>query len=144
MGSGIWVCVLLTWIVVVFNGAVSPDSDSYALLLRLLQGAGLGAVLLVVFFTLRYWRYKWVLRREPAIRSALGDERVTLAWLKAYRFAFFAVVALHLGLLLTQSVAPVAFGFGGIRLPQFAEIPLTLLLALVACTGSFLYYGREV
>lgn len=142
-GSGVWVVMLLAWIVIVFNGAISPDSAFYAVAIRIVQLTVAASVVLVLFYALRFWRYKWVLRQEPAVRSALDDERVTLAWLKAYRFAFFAVVALHVLLLLIQSIGPVFFGFGGVRLPQCAEIPLTLLLALVASTASFLYYGRE-
>jgi hypothetical protein len=143
-GSAVWTIMLLAWIVIVFNGAISRDSAHFTVVTRVIQWTVIGSVVLVLFFTLRYWRHKWVLRQEPTVRSALDDERVTLAWLKAYRFAFFTIVSLHVLLLLIQSVGPLFFGLEGVRLPQFAEIPLTLLLALVASTGSFLHYGREV
>lgn len=143
-GSGVWTVMLLAWVVIVFNGAISRDSALFTASTRVIQWTVITSAVLVLFYALRYWRHKSVLRQEPTVRSALDDERVTLAWLKAYRFAFFAIVSLHVLLLLIQSVGPLFFGLEGVRLPQFAEIPLTLLLALVASTGSFLHYAREV
>jgi hypothetical protein len=142
-GSGVWAAMLLTWIVIVFNRAIIPASAYYPVMIHFMQWTVYASVLVVLFYLLRFWRYKWALRKDPSLRSALYDERVTLAWLKAYRFAFFTVVALHVLLLMSQSVGPLLLGLPGVRLPQFAEIPLTLLLALVASTGSFLYYCRE-
>jgi hypothetical protein len=101
------------------------------------------SVVLVLFFLLKYWRFTWTLRKDPALRSAIDDERVSQSWFKAYRFAFFSIVVLHVLLLLNGSVFQVAFHIRGINLPGFAEYPLTLLVAVVSCLGSFLHYSRE-
>jgi hypothetical protein len=59
---------------------------------RSLQRIVYASALVVLFYLLEYWRYKWKLLKDPALRSALGDERVNLGRLKTYRFAFFTLV----------------------------------------------------
>jgi len=139
--SGIWVALLVVWILFVINRAA--QGAALARLARLIPGAVMISALLVLFFLLRYWRYKWTLRRNPALRSALDDERVSLSWLKAYRFAFFTLVAFHVLFLLNGSFFQLIFRRPGIHLPAFAQYPLTLLLAVLSCLGSFLHYSRE-
>jgi hypothetical protein len=140
-GSGIWAGLLVFWIVFVINRMIKPGP--FARIAGFIPGAVGVSALIVLFFLLKYWRYKWTLRKDPALRSAVDDERVSLSWLKAYRWAFFAVVALHVLFLLNGSFFQVAFKRPGFFLPAFAEYPLTLLVSVLACVGSFLYYSRE-
>ena len=140
-GSGTWAALLVFWIVFVMNQIVDPATFSRSA--HIIPGAVLASAFVVLFFLLKYWRYKWTLRKDPALRSALDDERVSLSWLKAYRFAFFAIVILHALLIMNGALFQMAFRRPGIHLPGFAEYPLTLLLAVVSCVGSFLYYSRE-
>jgi hypothetical protein len=142
-GSGIWTGMLVIWIGIVFNRLVSQTSNVFKIIIPFLQYAVYASILVVLFFLLKYWRYKWSLRKDPQLRAALDDERLRLSWFKAYRFAFFTVVVLHVILLLNQSILSIVFHRQGIFLPQFAEIPLTLLLAVLSCIGAFLHYSRE-
>ncbi|MDH4273264.1 MAG: hypothetical protein OEW18_14925 [Candidatus Aminicenantes bacterium] len=139
--SGIWTALLVIWILLVINQTVK--GAPFARLTRFIPGAVFISAFIVLFFLLRYWRYKWTLRRDPALRSALDDERVRLSWLKAYRFAFFTVVVFHVLFLLNGSFFQIIFRRQAFRLPGFAEYPLTLLLAVLSCLGSFLHYSRE-
>jgi uncharacterized membrane protein len=140
-GSGIWAGLLIIWIVFVINQIVK--AAPFVRVARFIPGAVGASALAVLFFLLKYWRYKWTLRKDPALRSALDDERVSLSWLKAYRFAFFAVVVLHALFLLNGSLFQLIFRRPGLFLPAFAEYPLTLLVSVLACLGSFFHYSRE-
>jgi hypothetical protein len=79
------------------------------------------------------------LRKDPSLRKAVNDERVKLNWLKAYRFAFFAVLFFQ-GLLLVIQFVEAFFGPMYLLLPQ---IYLTIFLAILSFVGAFLYYSRE-
>jgi hypothetical protein len=142
-GSGIWTGILVIWIGIVFNRLISQTSYIFKIIIPVLQYAGYASVLVVLFFLFRYWRHKWNLKKDPQLRSALNDERLRLSWFKAYRFSFFTVVVLHVILLLNQAIPNMIFHKQGVFLPQFAEIPLTLLLAVLSCVGAFLHYSRE-
>jgi hypothetical protein len=103
----------------------------------------LGALILwvstIVFFTIRYLLYKNTLRKDPSLRKAVNDERIKLNWLKAYRFAFFAVVLFQGLMLLIQFVEALAG-------PMYFLLPnlyLTIFLATLSLVGAFLYYNRE-
>lgn len=139
--AGIWTALLVVWILFVINRAAT--GAAFALLARLIPAAVLLSALIVLVFLLRYWRYKWTLRRDPALRAAIDDERVSLSWLKAYRFAFFTLVVFHVLFLLNGSFFQAVFRRPGLRLPGFAQYPLTLLVAVLSCLGSFLIYSRE-
>jgi drug/metabolite transporter (DMT)-like permease len=93
----------------------------------------------IAFFTVRYLLYKNTLRKDPSLRKAVNDERVKLNWLKAYRFAFFAVLIFQ-GLLLVIQFVEAFFGPMYLLLPQ---IYLTIFLAILSFVGAFLYYNRE-
>jgi uncharacterized membrane protein len=134
-GSGIWAGLLVIWIVFVINQIVKLAA--FARIARFIPGAVGVSALAVLLFMLKYWRYKWTLR------SALDDERVSLSWLKAYRLAFFAVVIIHALFILNGAFFQLVFRRPGLLLPTFAEYPLTLLVSVLACLGSFLHYSRE-
>ena len=141
--SGIWAGILVIWIGIVFNRLVTPAPAVNKVILLSLQWIVFASAVVVLFFLLKFWAHKWKFRKEPALRSAIDDERVRLCWLKAYRFAFFVVIGFHSLLLFNQAIGSLVFRSRGIILPQFAEIPLTLLLAVLSCLGSFLHYSRE-
>jgi hypothetical protein len=141
--SSIWTVALVIWIGIVFNRLISQTSNVFKIIIPFLQYAVYASVLVVLFFLLKYWRFKWKLRKDPKIRKALDDERLKLSWYRAYRFAFFTVVVLHVFLLLNLAIPSIVFHGQGVFLPQFAEIPLTLLLAILSCVGAFLQYSRE-
>lgn len=142
-GSCIWTGILVIWIGIVFNRLISPTSNIFKIVIPFLQYAGYASILIVLFFLLKYWRHKWNLREDPQLRSALNDERLRLSWFKAYKFAFFTLVVLHVIFLLNAHIPRLIFHNQGIFIPQFAEIPLTLLLAILSCVGAFLHYSRE-
>jgi membrane protease YdiL (CAAX protease family) len=93
----------------------------------------------ILFFGVRYFLYKNALRKDPSLREAVNDERVKGNWLKAYRFAFFAVV-LFQGLMLLLQFLEALVGPMYLLLPQ---LYLTLFLASLSLVGAFLYYNRE-
>jgi membrane protease YdiL (CAAX protease family) len=93
----------------------------------------------VLFFGVRYLLYKRTLRKDQSLREAVNDERVKLNWLRAYRFAFFAVVLFQVIILLLQ-LLEVLVGPMYLLLPQ---LYLTLFLAILSLVGAFLYFNRE-
>jgi hypothetical protein len=139
--SGIWAGLLVIWILFVINK--SARAATAAPWMRLIPGAVMVSALVVLFFLLKYSRYKWTLRKDPALRSAIDDERVKQSWLRAYRFGFYSIIVLHVLFILNGSFSPLAFGRPGVGLPGFAEYPLTLLVAVLSCLGSFLHSSRE-
>lgn len=96
----------------------------------------LGAIL---FFSVKYFLYKNTLKKDPTLMEAVNDERVRLNWLKAYRFAFFAVVLFQAVLLLIQFLEALV-GPMYLLMPQ---LYLTLFLAILSLAGAFLHYNRE-
>jgi hypothetical protein len=139
--SGFWAGWLVIWIIFAINKIVRPGF--LAGVMRFVPSLVLVSAFVVLFFLLKYWRFKWTLRKSPALGAAIDDERVSQAWLKAYRFAFFFVVALHILLLLNGSFFQLIFRRQGLLIPGFAEYPLTLLVAVISCLGAFLHYSQE-
>jgi uncharacterized membrane protein YpjA len=62
---------------------------------------------------------------------------------RAYRFAFFTVVAFYVLLFLNDWIPYLAFRRGGVSIPQDTQTQLTLLVAALSCFGAFLHYSRE-
>jgi hypothetical protein len=141
--SGIWLGILSIWIAIIFNRIVSLPPTLGKIIIPSLQGVVYVSALIVLFYALKYWIYKSRLKQDPSLRAALNDERISLGWLKAYRFAFFTLVVFHVLLLSNQAIGNVLLRSRAILLPQFAEIPFVLLLAVLSCVGSFLHYIRE-
>lgn len=84
----------------------------------------------------RWWAFKKYVKKYPSFRSVSQDERVKLAWLKAYRLAFFILLIIQIA-----SKVPLIF----LRAPW--EVPyqsaLTLSAAVAVSVGAFLYHSRE-
>lgn len=142
-GSGIWTIMLVIWTGIAFNGLMSQTSHVFEIFSSLVPTAVLVSILILLFFLLKYLVYKWSLRKDPQIRSALDDERLRLSWLKAYRFAFFAVVVMHGILFLNESIPVIIFHKQAFSIPQQSQTHLTLLVAVLSCIGSFLHHSRE-
>jgi hypothetical protein len=142
-GFGIWTTMQVIWTGVAFNGLISQTSRVFEIISRIIQFAVYASILITIFFSLKYWRYKWSLRKDPPIRSALDDERLRLSWFKAYRFAFFTVVAIYIILFLNDWIPAIVFHNRGVSIPQDTQTQLTLLVAVLSCVGAFLHYSRE-
>lgn len=142
-GFGIWTTMQVIWTGIAFNGIVAPTSHVFGIISRIIQFSVYAAILITLFFSLKYWRYKWSLRKNPHIRSALDDERLRLSWLKSYRFAFFTVVAIYIILFLNDWIPVMIFQRRVVSIPQDTQTQLTLLVAVLSCVGAFLHYSRE-
>jgi len=142
-GFGIWAAMQIIWTGIAFNGLVSQTSNVFEIISYFIQFAVYVSILIVLFFLLKYWRYKWSLRKDPQIRSALNDERLRLSWFKAYRFAFFTVVIVYVLFFLNESIPIIIFHKQVVSIPQDTQTQLTLLLAVLSCVGAFLHYSRE-
>lgn len=142
-GFGIWTAAQMIWTGVAFNGIISQTSHVFEIISRFIQFAVYASILVTIFFSLKYWRYKWSLRKDPQIRLALDDERLRLSWFKAYRFAFFIVVSMYIFLFLNDWIPAIVFHKQGISIPQDTQTQLTLLVAVLSCVGAFLHYSRE-
>lgn len=142
-GFGIWATAQVIWTGIAFNGIVAQTSHVFGIISRIIQFAVYASILITLFFSLKYWRYKWSLRKDPQIRSALDDERLRLSWFKAYRFAFFTVVALYIILFLNDWIPVIIFHKQVVSIPQDTQTQLTLLVAVLSCVGAFLHYSRE-
>jgi hypothetical protein len=85
--------------------------------------------------------FKRKLRKDPALRTAIDDERVRTDWLKAYRFAFLTTVVVTVLLKAAETVLAPALMRGSFPLPDKTWFLLTG--AVLSLVGSFLYYNRE-
>jgi hypothetical protein len=142
-GFGIWTTMQVIWTGIAFNGLISQTSKVFEIISRFIQFAVYASILITIFFSLKYWRYKWSLRKDPQIRSALDDERLRLSWFKAYRFAFFIVVSMYIILFLNEWIPVLIFHNQVVSIPQDTQTQLTLLVAVLSCVGAFLHYSRE-
>ena len=98
-------------------------------------------LLIILIAVFVHWSYKRKIKKDPLLRAAVYDERVKTNWLNAYRFAFYAIV-----------IANVAYKVFEVFIynlvpPHHFALPhtpwLTLFVALIGVTGSFLYFNRE-
>jgi hypothetical protein len=110
----------------------SPDAIIY--------GAFIIWALTLAVFAGSFALYKRKLRKDPGSKAAVDDERIRAAWLRAYRTAFFVVVALAALLKL----------FDMIRALRLAKVfllpdPAWIILAgsVLSLVGSFLFFSRE-
>jgi len=142
-GAGIWAVAQIIWTGIAFNGLMSQTSHVFGIFSSFIPTAVLVSILILLFFLLKYWRYKWSLRKDPQIRTALDDERLRLSWFKAYRFAFFAVVVIHGILFFNEFIHVLLFHKQVFSIPQETQTQLTLLVAVLSCIGSFLHHSRE-
>jgi MFS family permease len=110
----------------------SPDAIIY--------GAFIIWALTLVVFAGSFALYKRKLRKDPGSKAAIDDERIRTAWLRAYRTAFFVIVALSAFLKLFDMVY-------ALRLVKVFLLPdrtwLVLAGAVLSLVGSFLYFSRE-
>lgn len=98
-------------------------------------------LLTLLVFAVLYFLFKRKLRRDPALRTAIDDERVRTDWLKAYRFAFLTTVVVAVLSKAAETVFAPALIRGSFPLPDKTWFLLTG--AVLSLVGSFLYYNRE-
>jgi hypothetical protein len=97
--------------------------------------------LTLLVFVVLYLLYKRKLRRDPALRIAIDDERVRTDWLKAYRFAFLTTVMIAVLSKAAETVLAPALMRGSFPLPDKTWFLLTG--AVLSLVGSFLRYNHE-
>jgi hypothetical protein len=85
--------------------------------------------------------YKRKLARNPAIDTAVRDERVRLIWLLAFRKAILAVIALQFILWILQDLSP--FFLGRYFVKEDMYFHLTLFVLVVTSLGIFLALDRR-
>jgi len=98
-------------------------------------------LLTLVVFIVLYRLYKRKLRKDPALRAAIDDERVRVNWLKAYRFAFCTLVVITVLMKLAELALAGALVRGSFPLPDRTWFLLSG--AVLSLVSSFLYYNRE-
>jgi hypothetical protein len=86
----------------------------------------------------RWWAFKKYVKTYPSFRSVSKDERVKLAWLKAYRLAFFVLLIIQIA-----SKVLLMVWFWGIPWEVPYQSALTLSAAVAVSVGAFLCYSRE-
>lgn len=98
-------------------------------------------ILTIIIFVILFWLYKMKLKKDSSLREAVNDERVKANWLKAYRFAFYAIVVINFFWKFYE------FFFLNLKSPHRFSLPhipwLTLFIAMLSVTGAFLYYNKE-
>lgn len=102
-------------------------------------------LLTLILFTLRYLFYKKKLLKNPALRTAVNDERIKLNWLRAFRFAFFVLVGITIFWKWQESgFFPERWLWKLLRFHLPHGPWLVLWGSIIALSGAFLYYSREV
>jgi len=100
-------------------------------------------IALVVFgISLTLWLlYKRKLARDPAIDTAVRDERVRFIWLLACRKAILAVIALQFLLWILQDLSPFLLGLYLVK--EDLYFYLTLFVVVITSFGTFLALDRK-
>jgi hypothetical protein len=98
-------------------------------------------LLTLIVFVVLYMLYKRRLRKDPALRAAIDDERVRVNWLKAYRFAFCTLVVIIVLMKLAEMALAGALLRGSFPLPDRTWFLLSG--AVLSLVSSFLHYNRE-
>lgn len=107
----------------------------------LYYGAFLIWLVTLLVFAVLFRFYKRKLRKDPVLRIAVDDERVTMIWLKAYRFAFLALVGVTILAKLAETALSGMILRGSFPLPD--KTWFLLAGAVISLVGSFLYFSRE-
>jgi O-antigen/teichoic acid export membrane protein len=154
-GFGGWYVMLLTyWIISIASSFGHDGYASHGIIASInpyfLYG-GLGVAAIFLFFLARWWLYKRGLQRDPALRAAVNDEFVQQSWLKAFRFAFFCLIALFVlnffgfftNIFLIRSMGPKDYGRVAVFISIFSAAHFYLFVAVMSCIGSFLRFSRE-
>lgn len=105
-------------------------------------GALLIWLLTLLIFIVLYMLYKKKLKKDPALRVAVNDERVRVNWLRAYRFAFYTLIVITIFWKLAESSFSRALLMFKLILPDGPW--LILFGAVLSLVSSFLYYNREL
>ena len=59
-----------------------------------LKGLWILGVIILSIYILVYAAYKIKIKKDPFVDTAVNDERVKLNWLRAFRFAFYTLIAI--------------------------------------------------
>jgi len=154
-GFGGWYVMLLThWTILIAVSFAHGQDASYGNLTSINQYflyGGLGVAAIFLFFLARWWLYKRSLQKDPALRAAVNDELVQQSWLKAFRFAFFCLIALFVlhifayipRIFLARYMAAENFGMVNTLIGTFSTAHFCLFVGTMSCIGSFLHLSRE-
>lgn len=147
--------MLLThWTILIATSFAHGQDASYGNLTSINQYflyGGLGVAAIFLFFLARWWLYKRSLQKDPALRDAVNDELVQQSWLKAFRFAFFCLIALFIlsvfkffmQIFLIRFMTAEDYGKVHALLGIFSTSHFYVFAAVMSCIGSFLHFSRE-
>ena len=100
----------------------------------------IGVILVVIGLALfvRYIHLRILLKKNPSLIRAAEDERIHVSWLKAFRFTFYVLIAIHLSYNFN-----IYFTLGKrvIFIPHPAWLSLAVAFPLVF--GASLFFSRE-
>ncbi len=116
------------------NGLLGPASIPRGMRI-LLVGVALVACAYWAFYLIQILRWSRQASAAAAMASALDDERIQLIRLKAFAFAFFAVMATQAILIVTTLLFA--------TIPAASAAQITILVGCAAAIGGFLTYERE-
>lgn len=154
-GLGGWSVLLLTYLAIdIAISASHSHGADYGIIKSVKQFflyGGLGVAAVFLLFLARWWLYKKSLQKDPALRAAVNDELVQQSWLKAFRFAFFCLIAvfvLHIFATPLHIFAARYYYRGNLGMVMalesiFASAHFYLFVAVMSCIGSFLHFSRE-
>jgi hypothetical protein len=97
-------------------------------------------LLTLSIFSISYVHYKKKLKKDPVLQVAVNDERVRVNWLRAYRFAFIALIVITVFWKCTETILSSAILKYNIFLPDGPW--LVLFGGILSVISSFLYYNR--
>ena len=116
-------------------------SKPYIQMYRFFEWGLLALTATILIFAIVYWLYKKKLKKDPALREAVNDERVRQNWLRSYRFAFYMIITVTI---IWKFYELFIFNIAGPRRLMLPHNPwLTLFVATLSVTGAFLYLNRE-
>lgn len=101
----------------------------------------LGLIILSIYIIL-FLIYRMKIRKDPFVSTAINDERVRLNWLRAYRFAFYALIGITIFWKWWETdFVPEVLN----RYIMIIHGPWHIWFgSILALIGSFLYFNREV
>ena len=138
---GVFVCSVMLFIFAAIPTIVSftfPDiwQNWHYWAKHVITAWGLTSLLLFLGLLARYLHLRIYLKKNPSLIQAVEDERIRISWLKAYRLAFYLMMAIYCAYYLRLFES-------GLKHPFPNSAWTILAVGLPALFGAALYFSRE-
>ena len=143
IGYGIWHGLFILGFNLRYVYSISHKSFPLDRFIRSIEGyylvLGSAGFLVFIGFLFKWIHYKNTLKKNPQLKSAVNDEMTVMNWMRAFRFAFFAMI---LGIPLLEITKLILSGAFGI-VAFVTNTHLIFYIGVMACLAVFLHFDKK-